>query len=69
VEVAQYHIQLFWQQLHGSITPASSKLLGIKRDGIIYIHMIFRMKHKMMTISRNTLKILRKKKTKVYNSH
>ena len=70
VEVAQYHTQLSWQQLHGSITPASSKLLGIKRDGSICIHRIFRMKHKMMMIiSCNTLKILRKRNTKVCNSH
>jgi hypothetical protein len=39
VEVGQYHTQLFGQQLHGSITPASSKLLGIKRKKKIWNYM------------------------------
>jgi hypothetical protein len=44
VEVGQYHKQLFGRQLHGSITPASSELLDIAKDGIIWIHMICRVK-------------------------
>jgi hypothetical protein len=31
VEVGQYHKQLFWQQLHGSIVLASSELLDMTK--------------------------------------
>jgi hypothetical protein len=34
VEVGQCHKQLFGQQLHGSIIPASSELLGITKHRI-----------------------------------
>jgi hypothetical protein len=34
VEVGQYHKQLFGQQLHGSIAPASSELWDITKAGM-----------------------------------
>lgn len=40
VEVGQYHKQLFGQQLHGSIAPASSELWDIIKARIIWIHIL-----------------------------